>query len=64
MVPIQEYISKFNYNADEIKWLDFVAASEEIEIRHPLNSRGKMKIADVYMSKIIVKAEIQFISTI
>lgn len=49
MVPVQGYAAKTNYSADGIRWLDFIAASEEIEIKHALNGRGEVKIGDMYV---------------
>lgn len=46
-VPIQGYINRTNYSADSIRWLDSVAATENIVIQHALNGNGEKKIRGI-----------------
>ncbi|XP_055924592.1 uncharacterized protein LOC129956687 [Argiope bruennichi] len=47
MVPVHGYINSTNYNPDAIRWLDFIATQENIEIHHALNKQGEKRINGV-----------------
>ncbi|XP_035234161.1 uncharacterized protein LOC118205994 [Stegodyphus dumicola] len=47
MVPTHGYINSTNYSPDSIRWLDFVAASEGLQIQHALNGSGEHRVAGI-----------------
>lgn len=47
MIPIHGYVNSTKYSPDSIRWLDFVASVECIEIEHALNGAGERKIAGI-----------------
>ncbi|KFM74869.1 hypothetical protein X975_12654, partial [Stegodyphus mimosarum] len=47
MVPVYGYTNKTNYSVDGIRWLDYVAYTENIKIQHALNGYGECKIGGV-----------------
>lgn len=44
LIPSNGYINSTTYSMDSIRWLDFVAKSENVHIEHALNGRGEKKI--------------------
>lgn len=47
MVPVHGYVNKTNFSPDSIRWLDYVATTQNLRIQHALNGRGERKIAGV-----------------
>lgn len=47
MVPVRGYVNRTNYSPDSIRWLDFVAHDQRIQIEHALSNKGEIKIGDV-----------------
>lgn len=47
MIPVHGYVNKTRHSPDSIRWLDFLAHTEGISIRHALNGTGEVKIAGV-----------------
>lgn len=43
-IPTNGYVNNTNYSMDSIRWLDFMAESENIQIQHALNGRGEIKV--------------------
>lgn len=44
MMPIQGYVNSTNYSPDSIRWLDFIAETEGLNIQHALNSIGEYRV--------------------
>lgn len=49
MVPVRGYVNSVNYSVESIRWLEFIAASEGLNIKHALNGHGEKKIAGIYV---------------
>lgn len=47
MVPVHGYINKTNYSPDAIRWIDYIAAQNNLKIQHALNNEGEKKIDGV-----------------
>lgn len=47
MLPVHGYVNRCLYSADSIRWLDFVAATEGVCVKHALNGSGEGKIGGV-----------------
>ncbi|KMQ82024.1 putative dna polymerase-like protein, partial [Lasius niger] len=45
MVPVTGYVNKTRNSPDALRWLDFVACTQNIQIQHALNGTGEVKIA-------------------
>ena len=44
MVPQHGYVTNVKFSTDSIRWMDFIAYKENIQIRHALNGRGEVNI--------------------
>ena len=44
MIPVGGYVHKVNYSMDSIRWIKYVAHTENISIQHGLNGYGEVKI--------------------
>ncbi|XP_035219129.1 uncharacterized protein LOC118192299 [Stegodyphus dumicola] len=44
MIPVGGYINRTNHSPDCIRWLDFIAQKESIEIEHALNGKGERRL--------------------
>lgn len=47
MVPVHGYVNRTNFSPDSIRWLDYVASSQNLRIQHALIGKGEWKIAGV-----------------
>lgn len=47
MVPVHGYVNRTNFSPDSIRWLDYIASSQNLRIQHALNGKGEWKIAGV-----------------
>lgn len=49
MVPVSGYTTNVNYSPDSIRWLDFVAMQDGVNIEHALNNTGERKVGSTYV---------------
>lgn len=47
MVPVRGYVNSTNFSSDSIRWLDYVAKSENLDIKHALNGLGEKRIENM-----------------
>lgn len=44
MIPKYGYVNNSTYSADAIRWLDYTAHINGLEIKHALNGLGEVKV--------------------
>ncbi|XP_054719623.1 uncharacterized protein LOC129229357 [Uloborus diversus] len=55
MVPIHGYVNQTNYSVDSIRWLDWVASREKVNIQHALNGAGEKRFPEYRLTDIVQK---------
>lgn len=47
MVPVRGYINSTKFSSDCIRWLDYIAKSEKLDIKHALNGLGEKRFENI-----------------